>query len=118
MSKPIVALLAVLALLVAFSLYRASLENYPVVWVNLFDECESSPDYGELIADGAITFLDAERTPGIRRIPHGTRVEVMSTRGDLTEIRLGTSALFVSTGSLSDYDPADGVRPDPTACAA
>jgi hypothetical protein len=42
----------------------------------------------------------------------------MSTRGDLTEIRLGTSALFVSTGSLSDYDPADGVRPDPTACAA
>lgn len=118
MNKPLPILFIVLALLVAFALYRASTENYPVVWINAFDECESSSEFGELIAADVPAYFDAERTRPTFRIPHGTRVELMGDSGDAYEIRYRNARLFVPSTLISDYDPAGGVRPDPSACAS
>jgi hypothetical protein len=118
MPRAIVALLAVLALLTAFALYRASTENVTPAYVNLFVECPGAPDYGELIAPGAAAWFDVDRTRPASRIPHGTPVEIVTPDPDFPKVRYRNALVYVATGSLSDYDPAGGVRPDPSACAS
>jgi nitroreductase len=118
MKNPLVIALIALALVTAYAAYAASQENYPVVWVNTFDECESSSEFGELFAPGAITWFDAERTRPASRIPHGTRVEIVTPDPDFPEVRHRNATLYIASTALSDYDPSTGVRPDPSACAS
>jgi hypothetical protein len=117
MKRPLVIALVALALVTAYAVYAASLEDYPVVWVNMFDECEGSSEFGELISPDAAAWFDAERTRPAFRIPHGTPVEVIAPDSEFPRVRHQNARLYVSAGSLSDYDPADGPQPDPRACA-
>jgi hypothetical protein len=117
MSKPVAALLAVLALLTAFALYRASTETVTPAYVNLFIKCPDAADYGELIAPDAAAYFDAARTRPAPAVPHGTRVDILSPASDFAEVRRGNARLYIAASLLSNYDPAGGVRPDPSACA-
>lgn len=88
-------------------------------WVSGVETCPTSKRYGELIFKEA-AFLHrpkGESTGGaIDNIPHGARIEVIADGGSTLQIKYKGTVGYIDSILVIDYDPANGIRPDKTAC--
>jgi hypothetical protein len=92
--------------------------SLPTVWVNLFVDCPDSPRYGDVLVPDTSLFLEPGNVRALTRVPHGTAVELLSRDEEWAHVRYSGLPGYVSANLISDYDPAEGVQPEPASCAA
>jgi hypothetical protein len=88
------------------------------MWVSCIASNKDSAEYGQKIAESANMYsspeFGADTYIGVR-IPHGEEVEVLEIIRDNEACRVrykGTEG-YVQFVMLADYDPSEGLRPNP-----
>jgi hypothetical protein len=89
-------------------------------WINHFDVCPSSNEYGVLVSD-KVNAYDNPKLSGflVTHIPHGAQVEILeeSVGYSAWKVRYNGRVLYVDCPFVSDYDPSQGVKPNANNCA-
>ena len=85
------------------------------------ERCPDHPEYGQQILAFAKTYTNVDFRPDTYRdidIPHGEEIEVLHRVGynGVSLIRHKARQGYVHSMFIVDYDPAEGVRPDPSSC--
>ena len=89
-------------------------------WINHFDVCPSSSEYGVLVSDKVNAYDNPELSGfSVTHIPHGTQVEILeeSVGYSAWKLRYNGQVLYVDCPFVSDYDPLQGVQPNEDNCA-
>ena len=92
----------------------------PTAWVNRYEVCPSSNEYGVLVSDKVSAYDNPELSGlPVAHIPHGAQVEVLeeSVGSSAWKLRHGGRTLYVDCPFVSDYDPSQGVQPNEDNCA-
>ena len=87
-------------------------------WISGIDDCPTSNEYGVQVVPGANFWKTREMMSNFGLIPHGAQVERLGDlhRNDMIRVRYKGNVGYVQGLLLVDYDPAQGMRPDPTSC--
>ena len=87
------------------------------VWINGFEKCPSHAEYGDQVVNAVNLWRDTQlTTPALASIPHGTEVDLIATQGSFLQVRYRGQEGYIQALLTSNYDPADGVRPDEDSC--
>jgi hypothetical protein len=118
--KAIKIILVLLVLLVACGGGKEEVEEPEAIgtaWINGIDLCPSSSEYGEQVADGASLWSDSDMSSRLAMMTHGTQVAVLGDNiPGFLYVQYGGLKGFVQTFMTTDYNPADGIQPDPNKC--
>jgi len=95
-------------------------ESGKLGWISGVDTCPESVEYGLLIAKIVNLYPTVDVNPLNRlgSIPHGTKVEVLTTDANrgMTRVRYIGTIGYVQSLFVIDYDPRSGIQPDPESC--
>ena len=108
-----------IVLVVMFAVACGSHQQPPIgtVWVNTFEKCPTSAEYGEEVVNAVNIWRDKQRTPPqVTLISHGTEIDLLSDEGDFLKVRYDNQDGYIQRLMTSEYNPRRGVQPDEASC--